>query len=81
MEFVEKIIDNHFKVRVWERGSGETLSCGTGACAVYATIKKENPNSEEITLEFPGGNLYLSEDTDGQIILRGPAVEVFRGEI
>jgi len=80
VEFVEKITNNHFKVRVWERGSGETLACGTGACAVYAILKKENPDLKEINLEFPGGNLYLSEK-DGEIILRGPAVYVFEGEI
>jgi len=79
-EFVEKINDNHFKVRVWERGCGETLACGTGACAVYAILKKENPRLEEITLEFPGGKLYLSSNNKNEIILRGPAVCVFEGE-
>jgi len=81
VEFVEKVSDNHFMVRVWERGSGATLSCGTGACAVYAILKNENPNLKEVTLGFPGGNLYLSENTDGEIILRGPTICVFEGEI
>lgn len=91
VEFVEKVTDNHFKVKVWERGSGVTLACGTGACAVYVILKKENQNlNKEITLEFPGGNLYLSENEIGaspvglqprEIILRGDAVCVFRGEI
>lgn len=88
-EFVEKVADDYYKVKVWERGSGETLACGTGACAVYSIIKDENKNIKgkaserikEITLEFPGGNLYLSENKEEQIILRGPAVCVFRGEI
>jgi diaminopimelate epimerase len=80
-ELVEKITDNHFKVRVWERGSGETLACGTGACAVYAILKKETKDLKEITIEFPGGNLYLSENNEGEIILRGPATFVFEGEI
>jgi diaminopimelate epimerase len=81
VEFVEKVKDDYFKVKVWERGCGATLACGTGACAVYAILKKENQNIKEITLEFPGGNLYLSENTQGQIILRGPAICVFKGEL
>ena len=78
-EFVEKITDTYFKVKVWERGCGATLACGTGACAVYTCVRQDL--MQEITLEFPGGNLYLSENTSGQIILRGPAICVFKGEI
>ena len=93
VELVEKVSDNNFKVKVWERGSGATLSCGTGACAVYAILKKparphdasgaggDAKNTGEITLEFPGGNLYLSENKKGEILLRGDAVCVFKGEI
>jgi len=90
VELVEKVSDIYFKVKVWERGSGATLACGTGACAVYAVLQKDDKNMEEITLEFPGGNLYLSQNEKGassvglqprEIILRGPAVCVFRGEI
>ena len=82
VELVEKVRNDYFKVKVWERGSGATLACGTGACAVYAILKKENKNiKEEITLEFPGGNLYLSENEKGEIILRGLAVCVFKGQI
>ena len=84
MELAEKIADNYYKVKVWERGCGATLACGTGACAVYAIIAKDyfkQDLTQEITLEFPGGNLYLSENFERQIILRGPAVRVFKGEI
>ncbi len=85
-EFVEKVKDNYFKVKVWERGSGATFACGTGACAVFAILNKSSTSSTrqglaEITLEFPGGNLYLSKNQLGEIILRGPAVCVFKGEI
>lgn len=80
VEFVEKVTDNYFKVRVWERGCGETLACGTGACAIYACARQDLAQ-KEITLEFPGGNLFLSENQKGEIILRGPAVCVFRGKI
>jgi len=81
VEFIEKIKDDHFKVRVWERGCGETMACGTGACAIYAILKKQNPDLTEVSLEFPGGKLYLSNNKDGEIILRGPAVESFEGSI
>jgi len=80
VELVEKMRDDYFKVKVWERGSGATLACGTGACAVYACVR-QGLTQDEITLEFPGGNLYLSENTKGEIILRGEAVCVFKGEI
>lgn len=84
-ELVEKVTDNYFKVKVWERGCGETLACGTGACAVYAIVTKDYVRQDltqrEITLEFPGGNLYLSENKEGEIILRGSAVFVFKGEL
>jgi diaminopimelate epimerase len=88
VEFVEKIMDDYFKVKVWERGCGATLACGTGACAVYSILNKlsarqglaENKN-KEITLEFPGGKLYLSKNEQDHVILRGPATFVFKGEI
>lgn len=81
VEFVEKVSDNYFKVKVWERGSGATLACGTGACGVYAVLTKNNKSKSEMTLEFPGGKLFLSENDKGEIILRGPAEFVFKGEI
>jgi diaminopimelate epimerase len=87
VEFIEKKSDNYYKVKVWERGCGATLACGTGACAVYAVIKNSYSNFsktflfDEITLEFPGGKLLLSENNKGEIILRGPATFVFKGEI
>jgi diaminopimelate epimerase len=86
VEFVEKVKPDYYKVKVWERGSGLTLACGTGACAVYAILKKKSELGKaslknEITLEFPGGKLFLSENNKGEIILRGPATFVFKGEI
>lgn len=87
VEYVEKVSSSYFKVKVWERGCGATLACGTGACAVYAVIQRKSKIIkaeyifEEITLEFPGGNLYLSENEQGHVILRGPATFVFKGEI
>jgi len=83
VEFVEKTKDDYYKVKVWERGCGETLACGTGACAVFAIIKSELglASLNEIILEFPGGKLFLSQNEQGHVILRGPATFVFKGEI
>ncbi|HEY5587596.1 MAG TPA: diaminopimelate epimerase [Candidatus Paceibacterota bacterium] len=81
VEFVEKIKDDYFKVKVWERGCGPTLACGTGACAAFSILNKKENFKKEITLEFPGGKLFLSENHRGEIILRGPATFVFKGEI
>jgi diaminopimelate epimerase len=98
VEFVEKITparnassiadaggDDYYKVKVWERGCGATLACGTGACAVFSILQvKQGPSllsGKEITLEFPGGKLYLSKNEQDHVILRGPATFVFKGEI
>ena len=71
-----------FHVRVWERGCGETLACGSGACAIYGLLPKLGKvNGEEITLHSRGGDLYLSFDEDENIIMRGPAVAVFASMI
>lgn len=80
-EFVEKITDNYFKVKVWERGCGVTLACGSGACAIFSILNKNKDIKGEIILEFPGEKLFLSKNHEGNIILRGPAEFVFKGEI
>jgi len=87
VEFIEKIRDDYYKVKVWERGCGATLACGTGACAVFAILSKFSArqglaeNDNEIILEFPGGKLFLSSNEQGHVILRGPANYVFEGEL
>mgnify|MGYP001054748293 FL=1 len=83
-EFV-KVIDNHtLKMRVWERGSGETLACGTGACAV-AVASVLNGYVEEdapVTVKLLGGDLQIFWDRrDNLIYMTGPASTVFDGEI
>ena len=82
-EFCE-IIDGHtVKMRVWERGSGETWACGTGACAsaVASVLCGHCKKDEEITLLLRGGKLAITYRSDGHVIKRGPAAEVFNGEI
>src|SRR3990167_1929076 len=80
VEFVEQKSFNEFKVRVWERGCGITLACGTGACAVYAAAKKSGMVSGACEVAFPGGTLMIEEDGEGNCILIGPVEIVFSGE-
>jgi diaminopimelate epimerase len=71
---------NKIEARVWERGAGETLSCGSGACAiaVIARIKGYTDNAVDIRLQ--GGDLTVSWDEAGEVYLSGPVEEVFNGE-
>ncbi len=80
-EFVRVESPEEVTVRVWERGSGETLACGTGACAVAVAGSLTGQTKRRITAHLPGGNLRLHwSETDNHVYLTGPAVEVFRGE-
>ena len=82
-EFI-KVLDSHtIQMRVWERGSGETWACGTGACAA-AVASVENgyfKRGEEITVKLRGGDLFITYEEDGTVLMRGPAETVFTGEI
>ena len=79
-EFVELIDPTHLKMRVWERGSGETYACGTGACAsVVAAVENGYcAKGSEITVSLRGGDLKITY-TDDTVIMEGPAVTVFNG--
>lgn len=82
-EFVELIDSNTVKMRVYERGSGETLACGTGACAVVSALVKKNilkPN-EDIKVLLTGGELIINISNDFDITMKGSATTVFKGEI
>ncbi len=82
-EFAEYIDPHTLKMRVWERGSGETLACGTGACATVSAAVKTGrcPADEFITVKLIGGNLEIMYKTDGTVIMKGPAAFSFEGEI
>ena len=69
------------RVRVWERGSGETLACGSGACAVAVAASGAGLllNRNSVVISMPGGELRVLWDDDFNVNLEGPAVEVFRG--
>ena len=84
IEFVEIISKHHVRVRVWERGVGITLACGTGACAVaVAGILSERLDSNvPITVSLPGGDLSIEVDrASQQVSLTGPAREISSGEV
>jgi diaminopimelate epimerase len=66
--------------RVWERGAGETLSCGTGACAVMVAAHLHQSVANEVDVILPGGLLTVSWDGTGEVKLRGPAELLFKGE-
>ena len=81
-EFVE-VADGHtLRMRVWERGSGETLACGTGACAVaVAAILTGRVSGRTVTVQLRGGDLEIEWDKEsGHVFMTGPAVTVFTGE-
>ena len=81
-EFIQVLSETEINMRVWERGSGETLACGTGACAsVYACILNQK-TKDEVTVHLLGGDLFIKYDREsGHIFMTGPAVVVFDGEI
>ncbi len=82
-EFVE-VIDSHtLKMRVWERGSGETFACGTGTCAtvVAAVLNGICPKDEEVLVHLRGGDLRIIWKNDGTVLMTGPAEYVFEGNV
>lgn len=81
-EFVEILDREHVKMRVWERGSGETLACGTGACAVAVACCLNGFTGNEVQVQLLGGTLSIRWDREsGQVFMTGPAAEVYSGEI
>ena len=82
-EFVRVLGENTFFMRVWERGSGETFACGTGACAVAvaAVLNGYAKHDEEITVKLRGGDLKIVWKSDGTVMMTGSATHVFDGEI
>lgn len=80
-EFIEVINPHLLKMRVWERGSGETLACGTGACAALVAAVLEGKADRTATVRLLGGDLLIRwNKKDGHVYMAGPAVTVFEGE-
>ncbi len=82
-EFVEAVDAKTLRMRVWERGSGETWACGTGACAVCVAAVENgiSPRDTDITVKLRGGDLTINYHSDGTVIMTGPATFVFDGEL
>ena len=80
-EFVERIDRKNLKMRVWERGSGETMACGTGACATAVAAVLNGYAERDVTVHLLGGDLEISwDETDNCVYMTGPAATVFTGE-
>ena len=82
-EFIHIVSENEFDMRVWERGSGETLACGTGACAatVASVLNGYCKADSEIKVNLTGGTLFINWNADGDVYMTGPAEKICDGEI
>lgn len=82
VEFVQVLNDKELKMRVWERGVGETMACGTGACASAVAANLKGLTKREVTVHLLGGNLFICwSEIDNHIYMTGAAEEVFEGEV
>lgn len=81
VEFAQVVADDAIRLRVWERGVGETLACGTGACAALVAGSLTLRTGREAAVELPGGELEIRWDDSGRVLMTGPAEEVFSGTI
>lgn len=82
-EFVQVISPHELRMRVWERGSGVTLACGTGACASTAAAVSKGlcPADEPITVRLDGGELQITVQANGEVLMTGTATTVYEGEV
>jgi len=82
VEFVEIVSEEHIRMRVWERGVGETLACGTGACAAAVASNLNKRTKRNVTVDLKGGTLNVFwKKKDDRVYMTGPAETVFNGEI
>ena len=79
-EWVNIVNRREIRMRVWERGTGETQACGTGACAAAMEAMRQGLTDEQVCVHMPGGDVEVRRDAKGIIYLTGSATEVFRGE-
>jgi diaminopimelate epimerase len=82
VEFIEIVNKNEMNFRVWERGSGVTLACGTGACAavVAAILNGKMEKGREITVHLAGGDLFITWTETGTVLMKGPAETICIGK-
>ena len=79
VEFVQILNEKEIEVSVWERGAGETMACGTGACASVVAANLAGKVGRRVLVHLPGGNLDIEMIEDNHILMRGPAEKVFEG--
>jgi diaminopimelate epimerase len=80
VQFVQVLNRSEVKMRTWERGSGATLACGTGATATCVACSLNEKTGRKILAHLPGGDLELDWDDDDHVYMSGPAEEAFTGE-
>ncbi len=81
-EFIQVVRRDYLKMRVWERGAGITLACGTGACAALVAAVLTGRSDRLATVELPGGPLTIAwSEGDNRLAMMGPATRVFRGQV
>ncbi len=81
MEAVQVLSRTHVRMRVWERGVGITLACGTGACATLVAAARRGLTERKATVTVDGGDLIIEWRDDGHVIMTGPVAETARGTI
>ncbi len=81
VEFVEVLNDKEINMRVWERGAGETMACGTGASAAVVAANIKGLTSKSVLVHLSGGDLFIEWAADNHVYMKGSAVEVFEGII
>jgi diaminopimelate epimerase len=81
VEFVKVRSEHEAKVRVWERGVGETRACGTGASATAVALIRTGQCASPVTVELPGGKLVVEVRADWRVFMTGPAEEIYHGDL
>jgi len=80
VEFVVVVDEHNAKIRVWERGVGETWACGTGATATAVALVRTGACQSPVTVELPGGSLFVEMQPDWRVFMTGPAEEIYHGD-
>jgi diaminopimelate epimerase len=81
IEFAQVVAPTQIRMRVWERGCGVTMACGTGSCATLVAAQRTGRVGAEADIVLDGGVLHIKHEEGGPVLMTGPAQEVFRGEI
>ena len=83
VEFAQVLSRDEIRMRVWERGSGITMACGTGACATATAAVAQGmcPHGRPITVHLDGGDLHIRVSSDGAVTMTGPATTVYEGDV